>query len=97
PRSWETGANNSARPMPRCQPRTPAGLTSQCIGTVMTNSPYLDRPFIPLAVALPQMLATIAAKLTDKIVSARQKPALSPSRIDTRPPRADLITYAAVV
>jgi hypothetical protein len=39
-----TGANNSARPMPRCQPPTPAGrwrgLTSHRIGTEMNNSPY---------------------------------------------------------
>jgi len=25
----------------------------------MDNSPYLDKPFVPVAVALPRMLATI--------------------------------------
>jgi hypothetical protein len=29
----------------------------------MNNSPYLDRPLIPLAVALPQMLQEIETKL----------------------------------
>jgi hypothetical protein len=30
----------------------------------MNNSPYLDRPLLPLAVALPRMLAQIEADLT---------------------------------
>jgi hypothetical protein len=29
----------------------------------MNNSPYLDRPLLPLAVALPRMLAQIEADL----------------------------------
>jgi hypothetical protein len=29
----------------------------------MNNSPYLDRPLLPLAVALPQMLERIEAEL----------------------------------
>jgi len=29
----------------------------------MNNSPYLDRPLLPLAVALPRMLAQIEAHL----------------------------------
>ena len=29
----------------------------------MNNSPYLDRPLLPLAVALPRMLAKIEAEL----------------------------------
>jgi hypothetical protein len=29
----------------------------------MKNSPYLDRPLLPLAVALPRMLAQIEAEL----------------------------------
>ena len=49
-------------------PPTPAGLLAmasqaKCIGTVMKNSPYLDRPFIPLAVALRSMLAETEAKI----------------------------------
>ena len=29
----------------------------------MKNSPYLDKPFVPLAVALPRMLAQIESAL----------------------------------
>jgi len=29
----------------------------------MDNSPYLDKPFVPVAVALPRMLATIEREL----------------------------------
>jgi len=29
----------------------------------MDNSPYLDKPFVPVAVALPRMLATIERDL----------------------------------
>jgi hypothetical protein len=39
----------------------------------MKNSPYLDRPLIPLAVALPRMLETIEAELADVKVSAAEK------------------------
>jgi hypothetical protein len=41
--------------------------------TEMNNSPYLDRPLIPLAVALPRMLETIEAELADVKVSAAEK------------------------
>jgi hypothetical protein len=47
--------------MPRCQPRTPTGLTSQCIGAEMNNSPYLDKPLVPLV--LRSMLADTEAKI----------------------------------
>jgi hypothetical protein len=62
------GANNSARPTARFEPPAPAplagmALESQTVGTEMNNSPYLDRPLIPLAVALPRMLAKIEADL----------------------------------
>ena len=30
----------------------------------MKNSPYLDRPLLPLAVALPRMLEKVAVELT---------------------------------
>jgi hypothetical protein len=30
----------------------------------MNNSPYLDRPLLPLAVALPRMLEKVAVELT---------------------------------
>jgi hypothetical protein len=33
-------------------------------GTEMNHSPHLDRPLLPLAVALPRMLAQIEADLT---------------------------------
>jgi hypothetical protein len=36
-------------------------------------SPYLDRPLIPLAVALPRMLETIEAELADMKVNAAEK------------------------
>jgi hypothetical protein len=39
----------------------------------MKNSPYLDRPLLPLAVALPRMLAEIEAELADVKVSAVEK------------------------
>jgi len=39
------------------------GLESQTVGTEMKNSPYLDKPFVPLAVALRSMLADAEAKL----------------------------------
>jgi len=29
----------------------------------MNNSPYLDKPFVPLAVALPRMLSKIESEL----------------------------------
>jgi hypothetical protein len=39
----------------------------------MNNSPYLDRPIFPLAVALPRMLEQIEAELADGKVSAAEK------------------------
>jgi hypothetical protein len=39
----------------------------------MNNSPYLDRPLLPLAVALPRMLEQIEADLADVKVSAAEK------------------------
>jgi hypothetical protein len=39
----------------------------------MNNSPYLDRPLLPLAVALPRMLEQIEAELADGKVSAAEK------------------------
>jgi len=50
------------RPEPK-PPITLTGLTSHCIGALMNNSPYLDRPLLPLAVALPRMLQEIEAAL----------------------------------
>ena len=35
--------------------------------------PYLDRPLVPLAVALPQMLEKIEAELLDKTIGATEK------------------------
>jgi hypothetical protein len=37
------------------------------------TSPYLDRPLIPLAAALPRMLETIEAELADMKVNAAEK------------------------
>jgi hypothetical protein len=37
------------------------------------TSPYLDRPLLPLAVALPRMLETIEAELADVKVSPAEK------------------------
>ena len=37
------------------------------------TSPYLDRPLLPLAVALPRMLETIEAELTDETVGVAEK------------------------
>jgi len=37
------------------------------------HSPYLDNPFLPLNVALPQMLEDIEANLTDVQVDAIEK------------------------
>jgi hypothetical protein len=39
----------------------------------MNNSPYLDRPLVPLAVALPRMLKQIEAELADGKVRAVEK------------------------
>jgi hypothetical protein len=39
----------------------------------MNNSPYLDRPLLPLAVALPRMLEKIETELADAKVSAAAK------------------------
>jgi hypothetical protein len=51
---------------PRRQPAAGNGLTSHCIGTHRMTSPYLDRPLIPLAVALPRMLEKIESQLADE-------------------------------
>jgi len=50
-------------------PPTPAGRWSlaskaKSIGADMNNSPYLDLPLSPLAVALPRMLEKVAVELT---------------------------------
>ena len=37
------------------------------------TSPYLDRPLLPLCVALPRMLAKTEAELVDKTVEATEK------------------------
>ena len=39
----------------------------------MSNSPYLDRPLLPLSVALPRMLEKIEAELANVKVSAVEK------------------------
>ena len=63
--------------MPYCQPRTLTGLTSQSIGTDLDNSPYLDKPFLPLAVALRSMLAETEARIATA-------PAAEKSRLQER-------------
>jgi hypothetical protein len=37
------------------------------------TSPYLDRPLLPLAVALPRMLETIEAELADEAMGVAEK------------------------
>jgi hypothetical protein len=37
------------------------------------TSPYLDRPLVPLAVALPRMLEKIETDLADKTAGATEK------------------------
>jgi len=37
------------------------------------SSPYLDRPLVPLAVALPPLLESIEADLTNKKLEAAEK------------------------
>jgi len=39
----------------------------------MKNSPYLDRPFLPLAVALPRMLEQIEAELATATPAGRAR------------------------
>jgi hypothetical protein len=39
------------------------GLEGQSVGTDVNNSPYLDRPLVPLAIALRSMLAETEAKI----------------------------------
>jgi hypothetical protein len=39
----------------------------------MKNHPYLDQPFVPLAVALPRMLEEIETELADRMVSPADK------------------------
>ena len=48
---------------PRRQPVAGDGLASHSIGTEMNNSSYLDKPLVPLAVALRSMLAETEAKI----------------------------------
>jgi hypothetical protein len=40
--------------------------------TLVMTSPYLDRPLLPLAVALPRMLEQIEAELTGRKLEATQ-------------------------
>jgi hypothetical protein len=37
------------------------------------TSPYLDRPLVPLAIALPRMLDEIETRLADKTAGATEK------------------------
>ena len=37
------------------------------------TSPYLDRPLLPLAVALPRMLEAIEAELADETMGVAEK------------------------
>ena len=39
----------------------------------LMSSPYLDRPLVPLAVALPPLLESIEADLTNKKLEAAEK------------------------
>ena len=41
------------------------------------TSPYLDRPLVPLAVALPQMLENIEAELANEKLEAGEERRLS--------------------
>jgi len=41
----------------------PLAMACKPTGTEMKNFPYLDRPFVPLAVALRSMLAETEAKI----------------------------------
>ena len=41
------------------------------------TSPYLDRPLVPLAVALPRMLENIEAELASDTVEATEREALT--------------------
>jgi hypothetical protein len=72
------------------------------------TSPYLDRPLVPLAVALPRMLETIEAELADKTVSAadrwhlRQRAALvrellTPPKPDPFPQHSAVQTPPALI
>jgi hypothetical protein len=40
----------------------------------MNNSPYLDKPFVPLAVALRSMLAEIEAKIAAAVPAEKGQP-----------------------
>ena len=42
-------------------------------GTEMKNSPYLDQPFVPLAVALRSMLADTEAKIATAVPAERAR------------------------
>ena len=45
------------------------------------TSPYLDRPLLPLAVALPRMLEKIEAELADENAGAAEKWRLRQRRV----------------
>jgi len=62
----------------------------------MNNSPYLDRPLLPLTVALPRMLEKIETALAT--AGPRRDAAFPPaSRVDPRAARAaGAITYPVV-
>jgi hypothetical protein len=40
----------------------------------MSNSPYFDKPFVPLAVALRSMLAEIEAKIAAAVPAEKGQP-----------------------
>src|SRR5215813_9337859 len=85
PRPW-AGSATDKRPARGRSPRVPVtrfelpapaplagdGLESQSQEIPMT-SPYLDRPLIPLAAALPPLLESIEANLTNKKLEAAEK------------------------
>ena len=43
------------------------------------SSPYLNRPLVPLAVALPRMLDQIEAQLADEKLVAAEEERLAPN------------------
>jgi hypothetical protein len=59
----------------------------------MNNSPYLDRPLLPLAVALPRMLEMIGVELTTaepaKAQRLRQRAQLILDLLAPQGPNAD--------
>jgi hypothetical protein len=61
------------------------------------TSPYLDRPLIPLAVALPRMLEKIEAERHGRDRGRGREVAPPPaSRGNTPPARAERFSYPAV-